>query len=116
MLLGALLLHITAFVVEGGGRATWTQTGTISLLYLALLSSAFGYFLFFFLVGRMGAIRTTVVSTLTPISATIAGVLVLQDPVELRMLIAFSLIVISFALVTELWKAKPPAPPKAAGG
>jgi len=116
MLVGAVLLHITAFAVEGGGRASWTQTGTISLLYLALLSSAFGYFLFFFLVGRMGAIRTTVVSTLTPISATIAGVMVLQDPVELRMVIAFALIVISFALVTELWKAKRPAPPKPAGG
>ena len=103
MIVGAALLHIVAFAFEGGGRASWTATGTSALLYLALLSSGFGYFLFFFLVPRVGAIRTTVVSTLTPISATVAGVLVLHDPVEARMLIAFALIVVSFALVTQPW-------------
>lgn len=117
MLVGALLLHVVALAMEGGGRATWTPVGVGSLVYLALLSSAFGYFLFFFLVQRMGPIRTTVVSTLTPISATIAGVLVLADPVEPRMLIAFALIVVSFAMVTEPWKARfappPPAPAEA---
>lgn len=114
MLVGAVLLHITAFALEGGGRASWTQTGIASLLYLALLSSAFGYFLFFYLVPRVGPIRSTVVSTLTPISATVAGVVVLADPVAPRMLVAFAMIVVSFALVTEFWKApapKPPAPP-----
>lgn len=115
MVVGAVLLHITAFAIEGGGRMDWTPSGTGSLLYLALLSSGFGYFLFFFLVQRMGPIRTTVVSTLTPISATVAGVLVLADPVEPRMLVAFALIVVSFATVTEPWKvrAPPPAAPPA---
>ena len=108
MLIGAVLLHITAFAIEGGGRMDWTPSGTASLLYLALLSSGFGYFLFFFLVQRMGPIRTTVVSTLTPISATVAGVLVLADPVEPRMLIAFALIALSFTMVTEPWKARAP--------
>ena len=114
MIIGAVLLHLLAFGVEGGGRAVWTASGTYSLLYLALLSSGFGYFLFFYLVPRVGPIRTTVVSTLTPISATVAGVLVLADPVEPRMLVAFALIVVSFLGVTEPWKApapKPPAPP-----
>jgi len=113
MLVGAVLLHASSLVVEGGGRASWTSTGIFSLLYLALLSSGVGYFLFFFLVSRMGPIRTTVVSTLTPISATVAGVLVLHDPVEARMLVAFVLIVISFALVTEPWKSRSSAPPPA---
>jgi probable blue pigment (indigoidine) exporter len=118
MLLGAVLLHITALVVEGGGHARWTREGTLSLLYLALISSGIGYFLFNYLVGRLGPIRTTVVSTLTPISATVAGALVLHDPVEPRMLIAFAMIVVSFALVTEPWKARraapAPAPPAGA--
>ncbi len=111
MLIGAVLLHITAFALEGGGTMNWTTTGTVSLLYLALLSSGFGYFLFFFLVPRVGPIRTTVVSTLTPISATVAGVIVLADPVQPRMLVAFAMIVVSFLLVTEPWKAAAPKPP-----
>jgi probable blue pigment (indigoidine) exporter len=111
MLVGAVLLHVAALSTEGGGRAAWTNASITSLLYLALLSSAFGYTLFFFLVQRMGPIRTTVVSTLTPISATLAGVLVLQDPVEPRMLIAFAMIVVSFALVTEPWKRGAPSKP-----
>jgi drug/metabolite transporter (DMT)-like permease len=115
MLLGAVLLHAFAFAVEGGGRMEWTTVGTASLLYLALLSSGFGYFLFFFLVPRVGAIRTTVVSTLTPISATVAGVIVLADPVEPRMLIAFALIVVSFLMVTEPWKERAPRPSQGAG-
>jgi drug/metabolite transporter (DMT)-like permease len=114
MLVGAVLLHAAALALEGGGRATWTSTGIASLLYLALLSSAVGYFLFFFLVSRMGPIRTTVVSTLTPLSATAAGVLVLQDPVEARMVIAFAMIVVSFAMVTEPWKVRGPRPGPAA--
>lgn len=108
MLVGAAMLHPLALVAEGGGTAQWTQTGVVSLLYLALLSSGFGYFLFFYLVPRLGPIRTAVVSTLTPISATAAGVVVLDDPVEVRMLIAFALIVISFLLVVEPWKARSP--------
>jgi len=35
-------------------------------------------------------------------------VVVLDDPVEVRMLIAFALIVISFLLVVEPWKARSP--------
>jgi probable blue pigment (indigoidine) exporter len=112
MIVGAVLLHIVAFAFEGGGRASWTATGTWSLLYLSLLSSGFGYFLFFFLVPRVGPIRTTVVSTLTPISATIAGVIVLADPVQPRMLVAFAMIVVSFLLVTQPWKAAAPKPPE----
>jgi drug/metabolite transporter (DMT)-like permease len=121
MVVGAAMLHPLAFVLEGGGRADWTQQGTFSLLYLALVSSGVGYFLFFYLVPRLGPIRTAVVSTLTPISATAAGVIVLNDPVEARMLIAFALIVISFLLVVEPWKARrrsapSPAAPDASGG
>lgn len=115
MVLAAPALHVMALVAEGGGRAAFTATGTVSLLYLALLSSGLGYFLFFFLVGRVGPIRTTVVSTLTPVSATAAGVVALDDPVEPRMLVAFAMIVTSFALVTEPWKrggpVKPPEAP-----
>lgn len=113
MLVGAVLLHASSLLFEGGGQARWTNRGIASLLYLALLSSGLGYFLFFFLVARMGPIRTTVVSTLTPISATVAGVLVLNDPVESRMLLAFVLIVASFALVTEPWKSRASPPPPA---
>jgi drug/metabolite transporter (DMT)-like permease len=110
MLVGAVLLHASALALEGGGRAAWTAVGTGSLLYLALLSSGFGYFLFFHLVPRVGAIRTTVVSTLTPISATLAGVIVLADPVEVRMLAAFAMIAASFAMVTQPWRAAGPPP------
>ncbi len=113
MVVGAVMLHPLAFFAEGGGTAQWTQTGIVSLVYLALLSSGFGYFLFFYLVPRLGPIRTAVVSTLTPISATVAGVIVLNDPVEPRMVIAFAMIVVSFLLVVEPWKARgpPPRPP-----
>ncbi len=111
MIVGAALLHPMVFLVEGGGRAEWTPMGTFSLLYLALISSGIGYFLFFYLVPRLGPIRTAVVSTLTPISATVAGVIVLEDPVEARMLSAFALIVVSFLMVVEPWKARSNRPP-----
>lgn len=106
MILGAVLLHLGSAWAEPHATATWTVASVGALLYLAVLSSAVGYFLFFTLVSRVGPIRAALVSTLSPVWATLAGVVLLGDPLELRMVLAFTLILGAFALVVRPARAR----------
>lgn len=109
ILLGGVICHIAAFALEDGGVWTWDRNGTISILYLALFSSAAGFALYYALLERVGPIRTNLVSHLAPIVTNIAGVLYLKNPLELRAVLAFAFILSGFGLVAR--RSTPPAPP-----
>lgn len=100
MLAGAVLLHASAFAfrepVPTFDRAAW-----LALLYLALVSSAFGFIVYFTVLDRVGPIRSNLVSNIAPVFAAVAGVLVLHDPVEPRAILAFALIAAGFFLVAR---------------
>jgi drug/metabolite transporter (DMT)-like permease len=102
---GALILHASAFVFEGGGYVVWDGKGIVSLLYLAIVSSSIGFIIYFTLLERVGPIRSNLVSNIAPIFAALAGLLYLGEPFELRMVLAFGLILLGFLLVAQPWKS-----------
>jgi drug/metabolite transporter (DMT)-like permease len=106
---GAALLHALSFGLEGGGRAVWDFDGTVSLLYLAVISSGFGFVIYFTLLGRVGPIRSNLVSHIAPVFATLAAFLVLGQAFQPRAAIAFALIAAGFALVVRPAARPPPA-------
>lgn len=108
MLVGALMLHATSLVLERGETVAWDAAGAASLLYLAIVSSAIGFLIYFTLLERIGPIRTNLVSHVAPIFAALAGYLVLRETFEPRAVLAFVLIASGFLLVAR------PAPPKPA--
>jgi drug/metabolite transporter (DMT)-like permease len=108
MLVGAVFLHATSLALEHGEQPTWDATGVGALLYLAIVSSALGFLVYFTLLERIGPIRSNLVSHIAPIFAALAGVLVLQETLELRAFVAFGLIVAGFGLV-----ARPAPQPRA---
>ncbi|MFA5860087.1 MAG: DMT family transporter [Candidatus Thermoplasmatota archaeon] len=110
MLVGAVLLHGSALTLEHGGHVAWTAAGIVALLYLALVSSALGFIVYFTIMERVGPIRANLVSHIAPIFAAIVGTLVLHEGIEPRALLAFALIVSGFGLVAR------PAPQPPAGG
>lgn len=107
MVLGAGLLHLVSLAMEGTAPKTvWNRSSLIALAYLALLASAVGFFIYFTLLDRIGPIRSTLVSYIAPIFATLGGMVLLGEPFELRSLFAFVLIASGFRLVIR------PAPDK----
>lgn len=107
---GAALLHALALGLEGGGRAVLDGEGMASLLYLAVVSSGFGFIIYFTLLSRVGPIRLNLVSHIAPVFATLAGFVVLAEAFEVRAALAFALIAAGFALVM-----RPPAADRAPG-
>jgi drug/metabolite transporter (DMT)-like permease len=113
-LAGAALLHALALGMEGGAPVTWDAPGLASLLYLAVVSSGFGFVMYFTLLERVGPIRTNFVSHVAPVFATLAGLVVLAQPFEWRAAGAFALIAAGFLLVMRP-APRGPAPTGPAG-
>jgi len=119
MLVGAAILHVSSLVFDPlidparGAFAVWDLDGVLSLLYLAVVSSAVGFVIYFTLLERVGPIRVNLVSNVAPLFAALAGFLILGEAFELRTLLAFALILTGFVLVARPAKAPPqePAPP-----
>lgn len=98
---GAALLHLASWLLEPAPRAVLDASGVVSIVYLSLVSSAFGFVVYFTLLRRVGPIRVNLVSYISPVFATLSGALVLGEALELRALLAFALIAVSFGLVTR---------------
>lgn len=107
MLAGALLLHIAAPFADRPLFAVWDLEGTMSLLYLAVVSSSLGFVVYFSLLERVGPVRSNLVSHVAPLFAALAGVLVLGTPIEGRAIVAYALIATGFLLVARPFGAKP---------
>jgi len=100
-LAGAGILHALSLLIEGGGRAVFDFWGVVSLLYLAVASSALGFAIYFTLLGRIGPIRLNFVSPIAAAVAAVGGLLALEEPVELRAIGAFVLIAAGLVFVTR---------------
>ena len=100
-LAGAGILHALSLFLEGGGRAVFDSGGIASLLYLAVVSSALGFAIYFTLLGRIGPIRLNFVSPIAAAVAAVGGLLALGEPVELRAIGAFVLIAAGLVFVTR---------------
>jgi drug/metabolite transporter (DMT)-like permease len=88
--IGFLIVTVLALVLErpGGGLYTWPSSGAgwFAMLWLGLLGTGLAYLLFFRLIERWGATRTTLVTYVIPLIAIILGFALLGErlrPVEL---------------------------------
>ncbi|MFP5078154.1 DMT family transporter [Rhizobium sp. YIM 134829] len=74
--------------------------GTIlAVLALALISTAFGYILFFRIMVRAGATNTTLVTLLVPPSAILFGILFLGEALGLNQIAGMALIFLGLAIL-----------------
>lgn len=110
--IGAVLLHIIAFIAQEPGILKRDMAGAVSLLYVAIVSSGLGFLAYFHLVERVGPIRVNLVSYIAPIFATIAGFLVLGQAFEVRTGLAFVLIALGFLLIVRSKKVVPVSNPE----
>lgn len=79
---------------------------TLSMLGLALLSTAVAYLLYFRLISNVGPTSTATVTLLVPVFGLLFGVLLLGEPFGLGTLVGLGIILSSVVLVTGL--GRPP--------
>ena len=78
-----------------------------SVVWLGLLGSGLAYLVFFRLLGRWGATRTSMVAYLLPVYGITLGALVLNEPIDARLLIGTALVIGGIALVNSKYGARP---------
>jgi drug/metabolite transporter (DMT)-like permease len=79
----------------------------LAVVWLGLLGSGAAYLVFFRLLGRWGATRTSMVAYLLPVFGIVLGAAVLSEPVDARLLIGTALVIGGIALVNARFGSKP---------
>jgi drug/metabolite transporter (DMT)-like permease len=103
---GLVMVGIPAIVLEGPIRLDILPEALFAVVWLGLLGSGAAYLVFFRLLGHWGATRTSLVAYLLPIWGILLGALVLQEPVDARLILGTALVIGGIALVNRragLW-------------
>ncbi len=74
-----------------------------SVTWLGILGSGMAYLLYFRLLGRWGATRTSLVAYVLPVFGIVLGFLVLQEPIDATLLLGTGLVIAGVALVNGRW-------------
>jgi drug/metabolite transporter (DMT)-like permease len=96
-----LITGAIALLFEHPWSARPDLAAVAAILWLGLLGSGFAYLAFFRLLGRWGATRTSAVAYVLPIVGIVLGFLVLQEPIDGRMIAGTALIIGGVALVNS---------------
>jgi drug/metabolite transporter (DMT)-like permease len=96
---GLVIVTVLAFVFENPLGTTFTPQSLFAVIWLGLLGSGLAYLVFFRILGRWGATRTSMVAYLLPLYGIVLGALVLHEPVDGRLIAGTALIIGGVALV-----------------
>jgi len=112
MLAGALVALLVALLRNGLPQRAPSAGAVGALLALAVLGTALAYLLFYTLLERLGATRTSMVTYLLPPLALVYGALFLREPVSLQAVGGLLLVLLGIVLANGLISL--PAKPKVA--
>ena len=105
--LAAIIMAAVALATERDLPISFNATSLGALLYLALLGSAVSFSLWYWLLSHAAATRVSLISYLNPVVAVGVGVLLLREPITLRILSGSALVVSGVALAVHR-RAIPP--------
>lgn len=101
MLVGAVFLHVTAFVLpwESYADVAWTPSALAALVYLSVVAGAGGFLFYFWLLDRIGPVEVSLLEYVVPMFAAIAGWVVLGETLDTATVVGFTTIFVGFLLV-----------------
>lgn len=101
MAFGAVLLHLASVGMrEATGPLLAVNTVTVlSVLSIAIPSTALAYPIYFGLIRRVGPVRANLVAYAVPVFAALTGFLVLGSAIDAATVVGFFVVVAGFALV-----------------
>jgi drug/metabolite transporter (DMT)-like permease len=98
MLMGALLIGPYALLARGVPSPLPSATALWAVLALAVLGTAMAYILLYWLMERIGATRTSMVTYLLPPFALVYGALFLQERIALNAVLGLGLVIAGILL------------------
>ena len=93
------MIGVLAFVFEKPLDAPITFNSVVAVVWLGLLGSGFAFLVFFRLINRWGATRTSLVAYLMPVWGIVLGAAVLSEPVTAERIAGTGLVVGGIAMV-----------------
>jgi drug/metabolite transporter (DMT)-like permease len=102
-----IMTTILTFTFERPFDVAIRPEAWFAVIWLGLLGSGMAYLLFFRILGRWGATRTSMVAYLLPVFGITLGALVLSEPIDARLLIGTALVIGGIALVNSRYGARP---------
>ena len=113
-----VIVGVLALLLEQPWTARPDFGDWFSVVWLGIFGSGLAYMLYFRLLGRWGATRTSLVAYLMPVYGIVLGFLVLQEPIDLTLIAGTTLVIAGVALVNGPWGRRrlfgPVAPAEAA--
>lgn len=103
-----VIVAVLAVTVGGGITLPGSVDALVAVLWLGLLGSGLAFLVFFRLLGRWGATRTSMVAYLLPVFGLALGAIVLGEPLDIRLIAGTALVVAGIALVNlrmRSWRA-----------
>jgi drug/metabolite transporter (DMT)-like permease len=98
-----VIVSVLALLLEQPWTARPDAGDWFSVVWLGIFGSGLAYVLYFRLLGRWGATRTSLVAYLLPVYGIVLGFLVLQEPIDLTLIVGTSLVIGGVALVNGPW-------------
>jgi drug/metabolite transporter (DMT)-like permease len=102
-----VIVTVLAFVFERPLSVSFTPESIVAVVWLGLLGSGVAYLVFFRILGRWGATRTSLVAYLLPIYGIALGALVLREPIAASTLVGAGLVIGGIAVVNSRYGARP---------
>jgi len=100
---GIILLPL-GLLIEHNARLHFSLSSVSSLLYLALLGSAFAFVLYFWLIDNIGATNVSLVAFATPAVAIVLGIIFLNEIFETKIILGMAAILGGIAIVNIVRK------------
>ncbi len=94
-----LITAALAFIFESPISFPARFDAILAVVWLGLLGSGVAYLVFFRLLGKWGATRTSLVAYLLPVYGITLGALVLSEPIDARLVLGTLLVIAGIALV-----------------
>ncbi|WP_435194813.1 DMT family transporter [Natronomonas sp. EA1] len=99
MLIGAVILHAVSAGLAESFTVPSSPTAVGAVVYLGVFATAIAFFLYFTMLERYGAMETSLVAYVVPLVATVAGILVLDEPIKPLVLVGFAVVFVGFVLL-----------------
>lgn len=106
MTLGCAVLLGGALLTESFEDLTWTRRSVGSILYLAVFGTVIAFLGYYWLMTHISVVSAAMIAFVTPLVATLIGVVFFAESFTFPMVIGAAMILISVALVS--WSRRPP--------
>jgi drug/metabolite transporter (DMT)-like permease len=102
MIFGLVPLLVIGIALEGNPlRFHWTPLAFAALFYLALVGSVIAFIAYYWLVHHMDVTKTMLIALVTPVTAVLLGMLVLNERLAWRTLAGGAMIISGIALIVK---------------